>query len=91
MNPRNLNDGPANSRPAVFWLPAGCVLANGLRRHFARSAYLWITANCGYLHVRRQKLSPENMTRPGSYFCRTELSRDMFGPKYRDAGWFTSR
>ncbi len=28
-----------------------------------------------------QKLSPENITRPGSYFCRIALSRDRFGPK----------
>ena len=38
----------------------------------------------------RQKLSPENMIRPGSYFCRTALSRDRFGPKYRDGGWLAS-
>jgi len=42
-------------------------------------------------HSAGQKFSPENMTRPGSYFCRTALSRDMFGPKYRDAGWLASR
>jgi hypothetical protein len=34
---------------------------------------------------------PENITRAGSYFCRTALNRDRFGPKYRDAGWLASR
>ncbi|EUA10562.1 hypothetical protein I546_3618 [Mycobacterium kansasii 732] len=37
------------------------------------------------------KFIPENMTRLGSYFCRTALSRAKFGPKYRDGGWPASR
>ena len=59
--------------------------------HFEHVRHRIVERVCGYLYVRRQKLSPENITRPGSYFCRTELNRDMFGPKYRDAGWFASR
>ena len=47
---------------------------------------LWITAE-----TNRQTGNPENITRAGSYFCRTPLNRDRFGPKYRDAGWLASR
>lgn len=51
------------------------------------------TRDCGQFRVRPSslapprspphdyKFSPENMTRRGSYFCRTALSRARFGPK----------
>src|SRR5882672_4872774 len=42
----------------------------------------------GSLH---QKFRPENMIRPGSYFCRVAASCERLAPKYRDAGWFASR
>ena len=56
----------------------------------AREATLWMKLQL-WITAEPQTGIPENITRAGSYFCRTALNRDRFGPKYRDAGWLASR
>ena len=57
--------------------------------HLWTKTQLWITREPR--HTKSQTGMPENITRPGSYVCRTASSRDRFGPKYREADCPASR